>query len=481
MQAAFAARQRGAGALAPSDASVAGPMSGTETRREIAQELMLDNELDAGVMPAAANTFSLYTNKYLKPYTAVPPLSSSDVNEPAHANSGKYVFYTGNWYAARSSSQGGTWTYINPYADFPDFCCDQDVVYDGRRDMLIWYRQGVQLAGGNNNIKISTSLNGGINWATWTISFGSFAGLPLGWFDYPHLAVTKNYLYITTNYFNPNGTFQRMILMKWPLDQLQAQAGLGGTWWSRTTGYSWTPVQGARDVMYGGDHTSTTVFNVCKQNEADSALPCVDVSVPAWTATPREGAVCTVPNGFNPCKRLDQRITGGWLREDKNTTRHVVGFFWTVQQGAGFPFPYVNAATFDAQTLAYLGRPAIWSNAGAWVYGGAAPNRYGALGIGAYFIGGGTYPQLYAGIDDDYNADPPGWSLALVRGSNWAVNNRWGDYLRVREHGPEGYSWSISGHTTQAATSTAPLRQEPQYATFGRGRDRDGYDRFRTK
>lgn len=471
---AWAARERGHGTIDVSRKAVAGPVAGTEAQITEAQELNIDGDAPSSVEPAAPNTFTIYTNKFVKPYLAVPPLSSSSVSEPAHANAGKYVFYTGNWYAALSKNKGGTWTYINPYADFADFCCDQDVIYDAGRDMLIWYRQGVQLGGGNNNFKLGVSLDGGLTWTQYTLTYTNYGGLPLGWFDYPHLAVTRNYLYWTTNYFNTNGTFQRMIVNRLSLDQLQARGGLSWSWWNRTTGWTWTPAQGATDVFYLGDHTNTSTFNICDIPESTGLMSCRDVAIAAWTFTNRGDAVCTVPNGFNPCARLDQRVTDGWVRGNE------VGFFWTVQEGGGFAYPYVESATFNRTTFAYTGRPYIWSGGAAWIYGGSAPNARGDLGIAAYYVGGGLYPRLYVGIDDDYNAAPPGWEIALVRSSVTSTSHNWGDYLRVRQHGPDGNTWSVSGHTTQTVTTYGNV-QEGSFATFGRGRDKDGYDRFRTK
>ena len=94
------------------------------------------------------------------------------------------------------------------------------MIHDKGRDILLWYRQGVQLGGGDNNFKIGVSSNGGASWSQYTITYTNYGGLPLGWFDYPQLAVSNNYLWITCNYFNSNGTFQRMILTKIWLDQL---------------------------------------------------------------------------------------------------------------------------------------------------------------------------------------------------------------------------------------------------------------------
>jgi hypothetical protein len=424
--------------------------------------------------PQVPGTFTVFRNVGLAPTTG-----SSEVNEPAHGNSGNNVFYVGNWYAARSGSQGTNWTYINPYADFPDFCCDQDVVYDPGRDLMLWYRQGVVLSGGNNNYKLGVSLDGGKNWAQYTITYTNYSGLPLGWFDYPQIAVSNNFLYITSNYFNPNFTFQRMMVTRISLDELRAQGGIGFTWWSRTTGYTWAPIQGAREVMYLGDHTSTTLFNICDQPESNTLLSCRDVAVPAWTSTPRGAAVCITPNGQNPCARLDQRVNVGYLKRNGAGTGQELGFFWSVAQGGGFAFPYVNAVAVDPATFAVLpglpGRPFIWNGSIAFMYAGTAPNWRGHLGISTWGAGGGNYPTLYAGIDDDYNGPPPGWELGFISASNNVLSSNWGDYTRVRAHSPVANVWTLSGYVTNGSV------QSPRYAVFGRERDTDGYNRFRSR
>ncbi|MBK8049538.1 MAG: hypothetical protein IPK16_21935 [Anaerolineales bacterium] len=67
--------------------------------------------------------------------------SKSNVMEASTAQGGAYAFYTGNWFAARSITGGSTWSYVNPYADMSDFCCDQVTLYDESRNLLFWYRQ----------------------------------------------------------------------------------------------------------------------------------------------------------------------------------------------------------------------------------------------------------------------------------------------------------------------------------------------------
>ena len=73
----------------------------------------------------------------------------STIDEPAAANNGNLVFYTGNWYAARSTNGGASWTYVDPYADMSDFCCDQDVIYSPNYGIFIWDRLSYSLVGSN--------------------------------------------------------------------------------------------------------------------------------------------------------------------------------------------------------------------------------------------------------------------------------------------------------------------------------------------
>ncbi len=92
------------------------------------------------------------------------------VNEPSLAQSGKNVVYVGNWYFARSSNGGLNWSFINPFADMPDFCCDQEAIYDRGRDLFLWYRQGVRDNTGKNRFRLGVSSNGGATWCTYSVT-----------------------------------------------------------------------------------------------------------------------------------------------------------------------------------------------------------------------------------------------------------------------------------------------------------------------
>ena len=448
---------------------VVAPAPGTETSvGRAARNLETD-----GADPALPGTFTLFKTKILKPNVNF----SSDVNEPAIGQSGKNIFYTGNWYAARSTTGGALFTYISPYADFPAFCCDQDVIYDRGRDMMMWYRQGVIPSGQTQNqFKLGVSSNGGVSWCTYTISpINVNSEFTSRWFDYPHLALTNNFLYMTTNLFTTAGAFDRMLVLRWPLDSLKACAGFSYSYNSYTAGWSWTPAIGGTTTAYLGDHYDTANMIVWSWPESGSMTGVIR-AVPAWTFTNRDGH-CPDPSGRNPCLRADQRITSGWIRGNE------LGFFWNVRESAaaGFAYPYINAATFDLTTLAYVGRPLIFNGSYAFHWGAAAPNVRGDLGIGLWAFYSSAYAQHIVGIDDDYNGAPPGWEIVgVIQGNAGPSQDKWGDYGRVRYFAPQGTTWVATGFIRNKPR-IGPVRSQPHYVIFGRERDAAGSARFQLK
>lgn len=420
----------------------------------------------------ADSTFTLFRSANVFPTGS----SRSVINEPAHAQIGKQVFFTGNWYAARSTNGGATYTYLDPAADFPDFCCDQDVAHDPSRNLIMWYRQGSMDGSGENTVKLSVSTNGGSSFATYTLTPTTFdSSLTNRWFDYPALAVSNDYLYISTNVFNVSDTQTNRMIIRLQLEELAAGLAVPYYRWTFAAGAVIAPVQGATETMYfGSAESSSGSFRVYTWPESTTAISSILRTVPAWTATTRGSATCTVPNGRNPCGRMDQRVTSGWV------AKGVIGFFWNVKQGGAFPYPYVNAATFRESDKVYLARPFIWNGSNAWIYGAAAPNIRGDLGIAALAAGGSYgYPGFLIGIDDDFNGVPPGWEVAgIVQSTNWGLTGSGGegagDYLRVRQFSPLGTIFTASGYYGTGA----PVSYRGRFVAFGRGREQRGWSRW---
>ncbi|MDQ6832684.1 MAG: hypothetical protein M3008_04740, partial [Chloroflexota bacterium] len=363
----------------------------------------------------------------------------------------------------------------NPYDNFvggdpQGFCCDQEVILEPARNALIWSRMGAGEGSNliNNHIDLSVSTDGGNSFCTYAFAGGDI-GQPNTTLDYPHLSVTNDNLFITYNVFDASGAFADMGLARWPLDQMATCSGLSYTFWS-TDGWSWALAQGQvtnTGVQYLGDtRNSAGTFRLYTQSDADTILNFVDRAVPAWTFTNRGGADCTVPSGVNPCARLDQRITGGWAGPEQ------VGFFWTVQQGGGFPFPYVDAVLINRDDLSVAGQPFIWSPSNAFTYGAAATNAHGDVGINTLLVGGGNYPTPCMGIWDSYTAPPPDWQINCPIASDGWDTAGMGDYITVRTYQPASTLFSASSYISAAGTYTG------YYFVFGRQRDANAWLRF---
>ena len=139
----------------------------------------------------------------------------SSILEPAAANNGNAIFYTGNFGGGAASTDGGkTWSFTGiSNGKSTDLngdiqCgCDQDVLYAPQINKFIWYRQG----GGNdwklgqqepNSITLldgNDPINGrACSFTVFPSTVNSAWGAPY-WFDFPAIAIGVNYLYLTAN------------------------------------------------------------------------------------------------------------------------------------------------------------------------------------------------------------------------------------------------------------------------------------------
>ncbi|MEW6003029.1 MAG: hypothetical protein AB1638_10340, partial [Nitrospirota bacterium] len=250
----------------------------------------------------------------------------------------------------------------------------------------------------------------------------------------------------------------------------------GYSYFPVTDRFNFTPVQGAKDTMYWASHNTTSSMRIYRWQEDSGTIYWNDVTIPAWTSTPRGSALCPTAEGYNPCARLDDRILSGWISNwDGYPGEPVLGFFWNVQEGGGFAMPYVNSAVFKERDRTYLARPYIWNASWAWIYAAGAPNARGDLGVSLTHVPNGGYPNHSVLINDDVNGAPPGWEgyWVVSSGSAGPSDNKWGDYHRVRPHFPAGLQWTATGWVLNASGTSLP-----KYVIFGRERDNKSLNRW---
>ena len=461
----------------------------------VMESVATNNEEDQPLAPAAQPISPQAPPDALLFRNVAPVTTSgtkSNVLEASVAQSGKYAFFTGNWFAARSITGGSTWSYISPYADMSDFCCDQVTIHNESRDILFWYRQGLRNSSGVNKFRLGVSTNGGASFCNYDINpTGTNSTWTNQWWDYPHLQIGADYLYIATNMFNASDQWTRTVLLRWPLDSLRTCAGFSYNYYSSTTWFTFVPVQGADHIMYfASDWPSTAPansrINIWTWNENSTTVASTTKTVAAWTTTNRNG-VCGSATG-NWVTRADQKLlTGARYMIHGNSLqipgRKVLGWWWNVRAGGSFAQPYIEGAAFYEDNLTQLsgvqGRPLIWNSSTCYHFPSAAANRRGDLAL-VFNYGTGTNqnPSVAFAIADDNVPTPPGFSLSSVRISNARPSdNNWGDFNTVRPFYPTEDVWVAGAHYIPNTTNCTGCGS-PIFFAFGRERDFASWNRW---
>jgi hypothetical protein len=418
------------------------------------------------VAPAAAGAASPIS------VTLNRPLSDSETNgitstvsEPSVAVSSDGVaLVTGNWFASISKDNGQTFSYRNPYSIFSaggsqGFCCDQAVIYAPSRDIMFWYLQGVQ--DGNDNVgRLAFAVGDNIrneNWQYYDLTPMNIGGWQNEWFDFPDLALSGQYLYVSTNSFATQGTpssddddFARAVAVRIDLDQVAQGAQITPEYFSSVEAFSLRPTQGATETMYLGSHDFSDFGRrilVFGWPDAGTTISRRSVRVDPWSNAPR---VSVAKDGNQWLRRADFRMTAAWVAGNE------AGFAWSAAGAPPFKNPHVRVAVVDgtATSDATVAQPHLWNDKYAFAYPAAysVSSAGGAsTGVAVEYGGGGeqginpahAVGVLKRGADGSYK-----WQLqATAIGSNGPADGRWGDYLTIRPAGGGGKGWVATGYT----------------------------------
>jgi len=453
-----------------------------------ARETQAPKQAAPSASPSAATDLAFFRNTAVGVAGLTGGLNGhkSTTDEPSVSSNGNVVFYTGNWYAGLSTDGGNSFGYIDPYTDLPPvyggFCCDQVTIYDPSRNITIWLLQYTPDVNNNNAQRIAIAKGqAGLSSNTWTFFDLTSAQTVFGpgfELDFPHLALSSNFLYETTNVFNSSGAGAGTIIFRFSLDALASLAPGGSItfdyFFNNVGSFTYTPVDGATTTVYFARHFSNSTLRVFSWPEGVSSgsITSNDVLHSAFPGYSRGQGICSSPDGNNACAFDDQRLRGGWVAAG------VIGFLWDAGQGAGglgtFTYPYVHVVRISETTKALSDEPIIFSNGNAWAYPGLGVNGRGHLGASLAFAGGGFYPGSELLIRDDVS--PSSWATLFVRnGTNGPGTNRWGDYLTVRPASGNGNSWVGTSYSLQgpctSTTSSICTNVESRFLWFGRERD----------
>jgi hypothetical protein len=396
----------------------------------------------------------------------------SVVDEPSTANMGNTIFFTGNWYAARSTDAGQSFTYVSPFTTFPSvnngFCCDQVVNYASSQDMMLWALQYVSDST-SGTLRIARAVGAAAvannTWIYYDFNPQKFGFPTNNWLDFPNLTISDNYLYATANVYNTvSNNFTGSVIWRIRLSELAAGGTVNFEYLTQTDLGAPRCTEGAHTTMYWGAQPSTSQVRIYRWDDFSGTIFHDDVNINSYLHLNRDG-VATSPDGTNWAARADSRILGAWVANG------VIGLLWPAKQGGSFPYPYIIIARFNQSDRTLISQNQLWSTQNAWLYPSASVNSAGNLSGLAAYGGGSYYPGTNIWISDDVQNGFNPLALYGATSSNIGPSsNTWGDYQTIRPHKDNPNTWIASAYYLKDSGSNVV----PRYLWFGRERDLGG-------
>jgi len=285
--------------------------------------------------------------------------------------------------------------------------------------------------------------------------------------DYPHLAVSNNFLYLSTNNLRNGATWTGAQVRRFNLNQMSAcQLTSFNTFnWVGSVGQRiLTPVEGATSVMYMGSNNSATVFRVFAWPESSTT---VGTGLRAVGSSSFGNPDCRGGVGnFDFIERATAwSISGFRLRGATGGGR--VTFWWPVARDAQHPQAHLHGATLRTSDLALIAQPPVWNASTCFGYPAVASNVFGDYGmsmaVGGRAGGGGTAARGVVLVDDASSAGIffPTFSVTAV-GTHNRSDARFGDYFTVRTNSRCTSSW-VATNFALVNGSTTPANVNARY------------------
>ncbi len=407
----------------------------------------------SGGLPAAPSSFYIGNNAS---YNIVGD-GESTTAEPAITQSGQEWLVTQNWSRGYSNNAGSTFTAIaddSGPSDAPYFCCDQDAVHDHGRDLSVWSELLVNSALTTGVIRLHVRAANNLSDAcTYDLNGGSGV-----LYDYPHLGLGNNYIYITGNTIT-NGRWTGATVWRYNLDQMAACQSISGNvfnWTGSVGQVVWVPARAATDTMYlvTIENGSQNRYFSWPENTTTISYKVISVGSSSYgTATCKGGpsnnnwlgfGLSTSAIGFQVRTAVGQDGSAG------APTQYLATYYSVIPHGSGRPQAYVAGSIVRTSDMTLLNTADIFSSTTCFSYPDVTANSRGDLGLvigfGSSSSGGGP-AQSYVAISDDYSRGSERGYFGTVYVCASANDNpsRWGDYLTARVQEPVDVTFTAAG------------------------------------
>ncbi|MPZ56600.1 MAG: hypothetical protein GEU91_08925 [Rhizobiales bacterium] len=417
--------------------------------------------------------------------TLAEAAGNSTLAEPAAINNRRRVLYAGNFrHIERSTNHGVTYvasSFPAGPADAPTVCCDNDMVMDDATKI-----------GFNSTLYVNPALTNGVvrifvrppslgaaN-CFYTIDPAGRANNILP--DYPHIAVSRNFLYLSINALPTTGTgFARMY--RFNLAQMRSCAAVAFTTFTvshATFGQRvWVPAEGAYNQtrMLWTQHDNATTIRIFDWQEAAAAPVQVTRAVQAsnFSNPDCRGGI----GNFDFIQRSTAwSIAGFRTRSTVARGNHqptgLLAVYWHSAPTGGLTQAHVRAAVFSLAGLGLLNQPHIFNQNFCFGYPAVTGNIFGDIGLsiawGGRAGGGGFAVRAGVGIDDDFTPGLGffGTVFPTAIGVANRSDGRYGDYHTIHPYQPCDRWFGATNYAWDSAPVDSAADVNARWVEFGR-------------
>ncbi|MGW6924840.1 hypothetical protein ACWGA9_26780 [Streptomyces sp. NPDC054950] len=408
--------------------------------------------------------------------------TASVLAEPAAANDGRHVFYSGNLTHQEFSTDGGaSYTCTDPYpagpAEAPLPFGDTDVIYDQTRGVTLHSAMYLNDQGSNGIVRVFVrrSIPRPDN-CYYDVDFDPAATNVTP--DYPHLGISKKHLYINANRVSDGAGWLGAAMARLRLDDLAACRTASGRSINITndTPRILVPGHGARNVMHFGWVNTPTQWRVFSWPDNATAVGSTLHNVSAMTfgdADCRGGA-----NNLDWADTIEAEIVGFNVRTA--ITKETVNVWAATNADAVHPNAHITGAEFrvgaSPNELRLIQEPVIAFTDQCAGEPSVGVNDKGAQGLaiaaGGRNGGGGPAVSTGVGLKDEQSPGPGRFNFRQIAE---ATHNplpqggraRFGDYFTVRRNSPCGNYFDATGYGLLNGTDVSNVNA--RYVEFGRG------------
>jgi hypothetical protein len=381
------------------------------------------------------------------------------------------IMMSGNWYCDVSNNGGGSWKRLDPTTVFPPgfaggFCCDQIVIYVSAIDRFVWLMQHDADANGQGAFRLAAASSQSVHddptvWTFWDFVAGDF-GYAMSDMDYPDLAYSKQFLYLSTDVFSAGGR----LVVRIPLSDLAAGGTIGFQYTDpakSTTAWGAHLVQQCDDRAVWVGHRNNSTLDVFTMPDSGSTYSSFALSVATW---PNGTHSCLGPDGNDWLKKLDNfpgfSVTGGVQRSNGD-----IVIAWSASKGKGsangFDFKQTHSRVVEINLGAksVVSEMQVWNPDYAFAYPNLSVNARDEVGIILGWGGPSNHANCAMGIIGDF--------VVWFRDGSTRTVQRFGDYLTTRRAERNRSRFGGWGYfVTEVTGQPTQCQYNPFYVRYGR-------------